>query len=74
MTKNILHAIKKLLRIGVVVTIVTSGSVNASAQENISNLNFASYNNQLSVTRDGTRYLLIDHVMTLDTRGDEASF
>ena len=32
MTRSILHAIKKLLRVGVVVVTVTSGSINASAQ------------------------------------------
>jgi hypothetical protein len=63
MTKNIVHAIKKFLRIGVVVVTVTTGSINSSAQGSIPSLCSASCNSQLNVSLDGSGYALIDPVM-----------
>ena len=64
MTKNIVHAIKKFLRIVVVVVVtVTMGSINSSAQGNIPSLCSASCNSQLNVSLDGNEYALIDSVM-----------
>ncbi|MFK7775408.1 MAG: cohesin domain-containing protein [Saprospiraceae bacterium] len=60
MTKNIVHAIKKFLRIGVVVVTVTTGTINSSAQGSIPGLCSASCNSQLNTSLDGSGYALID--------------
>lgn len=52
MTRDILHAIKKLLRVGVVAVTVISGSINASAQGTIPDLCSTSCNKQLIMSLD----------------------
>ncbi len=60
MTKEIIHAIKKFLRVGVVAVTVTSGSINASAQGGGLDISSTSCNNQLNVSLDESGYALIE--------------
>jgi len=61
MTKHILHAIKKFLRIGVVVATVTSGSVNASAAGIFSDVCATSCQSQLNMSLDASGYGLLNY-------------
>ena len=74
MTKNILHAIKKFLRIGLVAGVVTSGSINASAQESMTELCSTSCTNQLNVSLDASGYALIDPISICEDTYKEECF
>jgi len=74
MTKNIVHAIKKFLRIGVIVITVITGSINASAQESIPEICSTSCNSQLNVSLDASGYVLIDPVIIWEVGYDGVCF
>lgn len=63
MTKEIIHAIKKFLRVGVVAVTVTSGSVNASAQGRLLSICSTSCIDQLNISLDKSGYALIESEM-----------
>ncbi len=75
MTKSILHAIKKLLRISILVFLTVIGSTtNSSAQENISGLCNASCNSQLNVSLDASGYELIEPALVWEEGYNIACF
>ncbi len=74
MTKHILHAIKKFLRVGVAIVTVTSGTINASAEVIISDPCQESCNRQFKMSLDGSGYVLIDPVAIWEKRYDEMCF
>lgn len=74
MTKQIIHAIKKFLRVGVIVATVTSGSINASAEGTITGLCSVGCHDQLNVFLDGSGYVLIEPVMVCAGWDDEKYF
>ena len=74
MTKHILHAIKKFLRIGVVVVTVTSGSINASAEVSSSEMCETLCNKQLNLSLDGSGYGLVSYSMIVQGEWDKSCF
>ncbi len=74
MTKEIIHTIKKFLRVGVVAVTVTSGTINASAQEGLLGICSTSCNSQLNVALDGSGYALIGSGMVWEEGSNDNFF
>lgn len=60
MTKSILHAIKKLLRISILILAISGAAFHASAMESNSDFCSTNCNSQLNVSLDASGYALID--------------